>query len=147
MERVKSSAVKDGERLKEMNGDNWTYETLAKKIREDRRERELILEEKIYTLRSYKLTYLKAENELLKKIRYDGKGDEEIEVIPPSQKYILIRSVIEKYKLKNMVSYLCKIAGVSRSGYYNYFSSEIKEQRKKDEKDKFQRRYLKSFQF
>jgi len=35
-----------------------------------------------------------------------------------------------------MVSYLCKIADVSRSGYYNYFSVKSQEQRKrKDEKD------------
>ncbi|AAO34789.1 transposase (plasmid) [Clostridium tetani] len=38
------------------------------------------------------------------------------------QKYILIKSVIDKYKLKNLVSYLCKLSNVSRSGYYNYFS-------------------------
>lgn len=38
------------------------------------------------------------------------------------QKYILIKSVIDKYKLKNLVSYLCKLSNISRSGYYNYFS-------------------------
>ena len=30
----------------------------------------------------------------------------------------------EKYKLKNKVSYFCELSGVSRSGYYNYFSSK-----------------------
>lgn len=35
-----------------------------------------------------------------------------------------------------MVSYLCKIAEVSRSGYYNYFSMKSQKQRKrKDEED------------
>ena len=35
-----------------------------------------------------------------------------------------------------MVKYLCKIAGVSRSGYYNYFSVKSQETRnRKDEKD------------
>ena len=38
------------------------------------------------------------------------------------QKYIIINSIIEKYKLKNRVSYLCELSNVSRSGYYNYFS-------------------------
>jgi putative transposase len=33
-----------------------------------------------------------------------------------------------------MVSYLCEIAGVSRSGYYNYFS--LKSQKSKEEKNK-----------
>jgi putative transposase len=57
--------------------------------------------------------------------------------MPPSQKYILIRSVIENFKLKNMVSYLCKESGVSRSGYYNYFSAHSQENRKqREDKDK-----------
>ena len=32
-----------------------------------------------------------------------------------------------------MISYLCKVAGVSRSGYYKYFSSESKDLRKSRE--------------
>ncbi|AAP11964.1 Transposase [Bacillus cereus ATCC 14579] len=45
---------------------------------------------------------------------------------------MLIRSIIEKYNLKNMVRYLCGIPVVSRSGYYNYFfvSSQGKRKRK-----------------
>jgi hypothetical protein len=35
---------------------------------------------------------------------------------------MLIAFIIRKYKLKNMISYLCKKTGVSRSGYYSYFS-------------------------
>jgi transposase InsO family protein len=42
--------------------------------------------------------------------------------------------VIEKYELKNMISYLCKVAGVSRSGYYNYFS--LKSQKLREERNK-----------
>ena len=38
------------------------------------------------------------------------------------EKFILIKSIIEKFKLKNKVSYLCELSKVSRSGYYNYFS-------------------------
>ncbi|HDR4465235.1 TPA: IS3 family transposase, partial [Bacillus cereus] len=37
----------------------------------------------------------------------------------------------EKYRLKNMVRYLCQIAGVSRSGYYNYFSAISQSRREK----------------
>jgi transposase InsO family protein len=37
--------------------------------------------------------------------------------------------VIKKYKLNNMVSYLCNVAGASRSGYYNYFSLKSQKQR------------------
>jgi len=54
-----------------------------------------------------------------------------------------------KYKLKNMVSYLCEAAGVSRSGYYNYFSNKSVEKRKKKEKnDRILRdNILKAFKF
>jgi len=48
-----------------------------------------------------------------------------------------------------MVSYLCTIAGVSRSGYYNYFSEESQVQRKqKEEKDQVVKEIiLKAFHF
>jgi transposase InsO family protein len=57
--------------------------------------------------------------------------------------------VIEKYQLKHMVKYLCEIAGVSRSGYYNYFSMRSQEQRKqKDAKDEVVKEIiLKAFNF
>lgn len=62
---------------------------------------------------------------------------------------MLIRFVIEKYNLKNMVSYLCTTAGVSRSGYYNYFSEKAVVRRKQnDEKDESLRdMILKAFHF
>ncbi len=40
------------------------------------------------------------------------------------EKFVVIRSVIEKYRLKNRVGYFCELSGISRSGYYNYFSSK-----------------------
>jgi putative transposase len=48
-----------------------------------------------------------------------------------------------------MVRYLCEVAGVSRSGYYNYFSMKSQEQRKqKDEKDEIVKEIiLKAFRF
>lgn len=39
-----------------------------------------------------------------------------------------------KYKLKNMISHLCKISGVSRSGYYSYYSTESQKSRKLSDK-------------
>ncbi|MEK4940282.1 IS3 family transposase [Bacillus sp. FSL K6-0042] len=92
-------------------------------------ERELTLEEKYARLEAER-NLLKAENELLKKIKTYGREDGKEITLPPSQKYILIRSVIIKYNLRNMVSHLCKVTGVSRSGYYNYFSVSSQEQRK-----------------
>jgi len=57
--------------------------------------------------------------------------------------------MIEKYKLKNMITHLCEIAGVSRSGYYKYFSSESKDRRdQKNIDDKVLRdNVLKAFNF
>jgi len=48
---------------------------------------------------------------------------------------MLIAFVVEKYKLKNMISYLCKMTSVSRSGYYNYFS--LKSQKLRDQQNKY----------
>ncbi|WP_411815359.1 IS3 family transposase [Heyndrickxia sporothermodurans] len=111
------------------------------------RERELSLEEKNARLEA-QINLLKAENELLKKIRFAERGMRKL-TLPPSQKFILIRSVIEKYQLENMVSYLCEVAGVSRSGYYNYFSEKSQKQRElKDEKDEVVKELiLKAFHF
>lgn len=52
-----------------------------------------------------------------------------------SEIFELIQNTIKKHKLKNVVSYLCKGSGVSRSGYYNYIASESKrkEREKSDE--------------
>jgi transposase InsO family protein len=51
--------------------------------------------------------------------------------------------------LKNIVSYLCDVAGVSRSGYYNYFSTKSQERRRqKDEQDEIVKEIiLKAFHF
>ncbi|WP_255291970.1 IS3 family transposase [Bacillus pseudomycoides] len=111
------------------------------------RERELTLEEKIARLEA-QINLLKAENELFKKDSFDRKGAKKVALLS-SQKYILIRSVIETYQLKHMVKYLCGVAGVSRSGYYNYFSVKSQEQRrKKDKKDEgVKELILKAFHF
>jgi transposase InsO family protein len=56
------------------------------------------------------------------------------------EKFVLISHILEKYKLKNSTSALCKIASISRSGYYNYFTLTSQNRRiqrdKQDEKVK-----------
>ncbi|WP_238886950.1 IS3 family transposase [Clostridium sp. YIM B02551] len=85
-------------------------------------EKDLSLEEKYKKLQA-KVQLLQAENELLKKLGDDGKERAKKEITLLSfEKFIVIKSVIEKYKLKNKISYFCELSGVSRSGYYNYFS-------------------------
>ncbi|UOY92331.1 IS3 family transposase [Ectobacillus sp. JY-23] len=111
------------------------------------RENELTLEEKNARLEA-QLHLLKAENELPKKDSFCGKGAKKV-VLPPSQKYMLIRSVMKTYQLKHLVKYLCEVAGVSRSGYYNYFSAKSQKCRQqKDENDHVLKEHiLKAFHF
>jgi putative transposase len=50
----------------------------------------------------------------------------------------MIQSIITKYKLKNKISYLCKVAKVSRTGYHNHFSSASQVLgEKRDERDQY----------
>lgn len=52
------------------------------------------------------------------------------------EKFILINSIIEKHNLRNMLSYLCRAAGISRSRYYNYYSlKSITTRNKQEEND------------
>ncbi|MBT2293482.1 hypothetical protein J7E73_31200 [Paenibacillus albidus] len=57
--------------------------------------------------------------------------------------------MIEKYTLKNIVSFLCGISGVSRSGYYRYFSQKSQERRDRREKEDLilKENILKAFDF
>ena len=49
-----------------------------------------------------------------------------------AQQFQLIHTVIEKHNLKRMIRYLCQLVGVSRSGYYRYFSDEAVAKRQTD---------------
>lgn len=93
--------------------------------------RELSMEE-IIAKKDAEIAYWKAEAELLKKIelqeRKVKRGELKAAII-----FKLIGEIISKYNFKNMVSHLCKVAEVSRSGYYSYIKSSenrnIREQR------------------
>lgn len=88
-------------------------------------ERELTLEQKIDRLEA-KNKLLRAENELLKKLYL---LERQMLKVAVQVKFELIHRTIQKYKLKRMISYLCDIMGVSRSGYYNYFTEISKQKR------------------
>lgn len=93
--------------------------------------RELSVEE-IIAKKDAEIAYWKAEAELLKKIelqeRQVKRGELKAAII-----FKLIQEIISKYNFKNMVSHLCKVAEVSRSGYYRYIESsknrDVREQR------------------
>lgn len=112
-------------------------------------ERELTIEEKNKRLEA-RIKYLEAENELLKKLDAKERRREKNKlVLLAAEKFELIKEVIDKYNLSKMIKYLCGIAGVSRSGYYNYFSEQsIKAREKRELKDlKLKKLILKAYNF
>ena len=79
-----------------------------------------------------KIKLLELEVELLKKIDLKERGLIGSQRLKSSDIYELIRITIRDNNLKNVVSYLCASAGVSRSGYYNYLSNESKRERREE---------------
>jgi len=57
-----------------------------------------------------------------------------------SQVYKIIKELVNEYGEHGQIKYLCELSGVSRSGYYNYFSEKSIENRNQkeiqDEKDR-----------
>lgn len=80
-------------------------------------ERELTVEEKLRRAEA-RVRYLEKENELLKKLD----AIERSVVGRPSEKYELIRELVTVSGSPFSVSYLCEVAGVSRSGYYRWLN-------------------------
>lgn len=80
--------------------------------------------EEIIERQDLKIKFLEAQVALLKKLDVKermliSKGWKP----RPSDTFQLIQEIISKYNMKNSISYLCEISGVSRSGYYNYINS------------------------
>jgi len=75
---------------------------------------EVTVEEELRRARA-QIRYLKKENELLKKLD----ALERSVVNRPAEKYVLIHDVVFANE-SFTVSYLCEVAGVSRSGYYRW---------------------------
>lgn len=57
----------------------------------------------------------------------------------------IIQNIILKYSYKNIVSHLCKIAEVSRSGYYSYLNSSNKRNLKEEKDLELKHLILKAF--
>lgn len=109
------------------------------------RKRELTKDD-IITKQNAQIKYLEAEIELLKKLELQERQVKKGKLIAAAT-FELIKEIISKFKFKNIVSHLCKISGVSRSGYYNYFKS----QNSRDNRDKLDRKVrdnvLKAFNY
>ena len=83
---------------------------------------ELTLERQLER-KEVEIAYLKAEVELLKKIELQERQVKS-DKISSGDIYKTIQIITKKYNLKKMIKYLCKVAGVSRSGYYSYVRNE-----------------------
>lgn len=84
--------------------------------------RELTLEE-ILAKKDAEIEYLKAELELVKKLEISERQVKNNK-LKPVKVFELIKDIISKFNLTGMVKYLCKIADVSTSGYYNFLKTE-----------------------
>lgn len=80
-------------------------------------KRELTIEE-ILAKKDAEIAYWKAEAELLKKIELQERQVKNNRLCAASI-FEIIKNIISEFSLKNMVSHLCKVADVSKSGYYN----------------------------
>jgi transposase InsO family protein/transposase len=69
------------------------------------------------------IEYLRAELDLVKKLELEERRVI-TDKLPPAYAYQIIKTTIEKLKIAGLVRKLCELAGVSRSGYYNYWSNE-----------------------
>lgn len=88
------------------------------------RNKELTTEEQLENA-NLKIELLQMENDLLKKVEKIERQVKSTKIIV-SEKFEIIQEIYLKYKaLKSNVtiSYLCKLAEVSRTGYYSYFSA------------------------
>ncbi|WP_318506702.1 IS3 family transposase [Bacillus sp. T3] len=94
----------------------------------------LSVEEKLRKAEA-RIKFLEAENGLPKKAgRVRKAGAEEETILTAAEKFSLIEKTLRIHQLKKAVSFLCKLAGVSRSGYYDWLkAAPLRAQR--DEQD------------
>ena len=103
-----------------------------------------LTQEELLAKKDAEIAYLKSEVELLKKIELRERQVKNNK-LPSNIVFSIIQDINKKYNFKRMMQHLCGVAGVSRSGYYNYIKNEDK--RLKSEKQDIELRdiILKAF--
>ncbi|WP_157037583.1 IS3 family transposase [Ornithinibacillus californiensis] len=98
--------------------------------------KELSIEEQLKKAEA-KIKFLEMENGVFKKARRVGKdGDEKETKLTPGERYQLIHDTIQRNNLKRVRTYLCVLAGVSRSGYYAWMDAkELRDSREKEDEN------------
>lgn len=100
-------------------------------------ERELTKED-IIRHQQAEIEYLREELDLVKKLEL-GERSVITGKLAPSFAYEIIRNTLKKLQKTGLVRKLCSLAGVSRSGYYNYWKNEAKRiEREKADKANFE---------
>lgn len=61
--------------------------------------------------------------------------EEVTRIVPSHLKFQMIHEIVKQPRFKHLISYLCDSCGVSRSGYYRYFSSCAKTARLKRQQE------------
>lgn len=84
-----------------------------------------LTQEDLLAKKDAEIAYLKSEVELLKKIELRERQVKNNK-LPSNVIFLIIQNINEKYNFKKMAQHLCGVAGVSRSGYYNYIKNEDK---------------------
>lgn len=97
--------------------------------------KELSTEDKVKKAEA-RIAYLEAEVVFVKKARRTRKAGEE-EKVTTSEKFQLIEQVVRESGYPPLIRYFCEVAGVSRSGYYNWLKAEETRQKREqnDEAD------------
>ena len=103
------------------------------------------LHEEIIAKKDEEIAYWKAEAELLKKIELQERQVKNGK-LNTSSIFIIIQNLISTYKNKSIIRYLCTVAGVSRSGYYNYQMSKDKRNAREQNDLKLKEMVLKAFE-
>lgn len=92
-----------------------------------------LTKDEIIEKKNAEIEYLKAEVELLKKLELRERQVRKSNLVA-AEAFSLIESIVSKSNFMNVISHLCSIASVSRSGYYNYLKSkDIRQQRENED--------------
>ena len=107
------------------------------------RKRELTKDD-LLKKKDAEIAYLRAEIDLLKKLELSERQVKN-DKLKSSEAFELIIKLTNKYNLKNMVTYLCEVANVSRSGYYAYIKSKPNKLKREQSDLKLKKLILKAF--
>lgn len=91
-----------------------------------------LTQEELIAKQQAEIEYLKQENELLKKFELQERQVKKGKIIA-AKIFETIENIMNNNKAKHKIVNLCKIAGVSRSGYYRYLSRKETVQNKEQQ--------------